>query len=242
MQPNGRMSVVCEAIGARRRPMPLRTIRRPLVSAAILMALGLPAHSQGADAASPRATEQNTAPKAQTAAPGQENRKTSGNNDQSGPSNAAATSDQNKQGDNAMHSTAGRAGAEEPGSHAPSQDTAVFVDGKLNVAGASADSQTVPAKFSQRNDAIDKLPILGMSLGFSEEQKRAIADVVRKANAPVVASTAKVSDELAMNVVVQDWPGSASDPAFSKLKFVRVQDRILLIEPANRIVIGEIAN
>jgi len=221
-------------------------IRRPLVSAAILVAFGLAAPLQAVEAPPALPAQQNAAPKAETSAPatapGPENRKTSDNNDQSGPSNAASTSDQNKQGDNATHSTPGRAGAEEPGSHAPSRDTAVFVDGKLNVVGAPADSQTVPAKFSQRNDAIDKLPILGMSLGFSEEQKRAIADAVRKANVPVTASTAKVSDELAMNVVVQDWPASASDPAFAKLKYVRAQDRILLIEPANRIVIGEIAN
>ena len=225
--------------------MSLHKVRRPLVSAAILIAFGLAAPVQALEEPSALPAQQNAAPKAETsaptAAPGQENRKTSASNDQSGPSNAAATPDQNKQGDNATHSTPGRAGTEEPGSHAPSQDTAVFVNGKLNVAGAPADSQTVPAKFSQRNDAIDKLPILGMSLGFSEEQKRAIADAVRKTNAPVTASAAKVSDELALNVVVQDWP-SASDPAFAKVKFVRAQDRILLIEPTNRIVIGEIAN
>jgi hypothetical protein len=226
--------------------MSLHKIHLPLVSVAILIAFGLAAPVQALEGPSALPAQQNAAPKAETsaptAAPGQENRKTSASNDQSGPSNAAATPDQNKQGDNATHSTPGRAGTEEPGSHAPSQDTAVFVNGKLNVAGAPADSQTVPAKFSQRNDAIDKLPILGMSLGFSEEQKRAIADAVRKTNAPVTASAAKVSDELALNIVVQDLPASASDPALAKLKFVRAQDRILLIEPTNRIVIGEIAN
>ena len=121
-----------------RRP----TVRRPLVTAAILIACGLaaPLHAEGT-------AQQNAAPKAENgsapaATSAQENktdnRKTSGSNDQSGPSNAAATSDQNKQGDNATHSTAGRAGTEEPGSHAPSQDTAVFVNGALNVPGAPA--------------------------------------------------------------------------------------------------------
>jgi hypothetical protein len=226
--------------------MSLQNIGRPLVFAAFLIAFGLATPLWAFETSSTLLGQQNPAPNAETgapaAAPGQENRKTSDNNDESGPSNAAATSDQNKQGDNATHSTPGRAGTEEPGSHAPSQDSAVLVNGKLDVAGAPADSQTVPAKFSQRNNAIDKLPIFGMSLGFSEEQKRAIADAVRESNAPVTASTAKVSDELAMNVVAQDWPASVTDPAFAKLKFVRVQDRILLIEPANRVVIGEIAN
>lgn len=34
----------------------------------------------------------------------------------------------------------------------------VFVDGKLAVPGAPVDSQTEPAKFSAKNDAVDKLP------------------------------------------------------------------------------------
>ena len=172
-----------------------------------------------------------------------DNQKSSGTNDQSGPSNAAPTASQDGQGDKATHSVSGRAGTEEPGSHAPSQqDAAAFVNGNWNVPGAPADSQTVPAKFSERNDAIDKLPILAMPLGLSDAQKRAIVESVRGANAPVATSTAKVSDELAWTVVVNDLPASAGDPALAKLKYVRLSDRVLLIEPANRIVIGEIKN
>ena len=222
--------------------MRLSTVRRPLVTAAILIACGLaaPLHAEGT-------AQQNAAPKAENgsapaATSAQDNRKTSGSNDQSGPSNAAATSDQNKQGDNATHSTAGRAGTEEPGSHAPSQDTAVFVNGALNVPGAPADSQTVPAKFSKRNDAIDHVAIMAMPLGLSDAQKRTIVDAVRAGQAPVVATAAKPAQELPWDVVVQDMPASANDPAFARLKIVRAQDRVLLIEPSNRIVIGEIPN
>ena len=194
--------------------------------------------------------QQNAAPKAETgsnpAAPqqgGDENRKTSGTNDQSGPSSAAPTANQNSQGDKATHSTPGRAGAEEPGSHAPSQDTAALVNGAWNVAGAPADSQTVPAKFSKRNDAIDKLPIFGMSLGLSDEQKRAIVDErARGERAGRQRPAAKVAEELPWDVTVHDLPASANDPAMAKLKYVRAQGRVLLIEPSNRIVIGEIAN
>jgi hypothetical protein len=223
--------------------MRLSTVRRPLVTAAILIAFGLaaPLHAEGT-------AQQNAAPKAENgSAPAgtsaQDNRKTSGSNDQSGPSNAAATSDQNKQGDNATHSTAGRAGTEEPGSHAPSQDTAaVSVNGALNVPGAPADSQTVPAKFSKRNDAIDHVAIMAMPLGLSDAQKRTIVDAVRAGKAPVVTTAAKPAQELPWDVVVQDMPASANDPAFARLKIVRAQDRVLLIEPSNRIVVGEIPN
>ena len=84
-----------------------------------------------------------------------------------------------------MSTPSGKTGKEEPSAHAPTQNTAVFVDGKLNVPGAPADSQTVPAKFSERNDKIDKLPIMAMPLGLSDEQRRAILDSVKQANQPV---------------------------------------------------------
>jgi len=221
-------------------------LRRPLLSsAAALIALS----TLAGFAARAEDAPQNAGPKAETgqsAAPaqaGDENRKTSGNNDQSGPSNAKPTANQDGQGDKATHSTAGRAGAEEPGSHAPSQDTAVFVNGALNVPGAPTDSQTVPAKFSKRNDAIDHVPVMAMQvLGFSNEQKRSIIDAVHGANPPVQSTSAKPAEELPIGITMQDWPAAASDPAFAKMKYVRAQDRILLVEPTNRVVIGEIPN
>ena len=125
----------------------------------------------------------------------------------------------------------------------PTQNTAALVNGALDVPGAPADSQTVPAKFSKRNDAIDHVPIMAMPvLAFSDEQKRSIIDAVRGANAPVQSTSAKPAEELPIDVTVQDWPAAASDPAFAKMKFVRAQDRILLVEPSNRVVIGEIPN
>jgi len=221
-------------------------LRRPLLSsAAALIALS----TLAGFAARAEDAQQNAAPKAETGQPvttaqgADENRKTSGSNDQSGPSNAAPTANQDGQGDKATHSTAGRAGAEEPGSHAPTQNDAVFVNGALDVPGAATDSQTVPAKFSKRNDAIDHVPIMAMPvLAFSNEQKRSIIDAVHVANPPVQMTSAKPAEELPIGITVQDWPAAASDPAFAKMKYVRVQDRILLVEPTNRIVIGEIPN
>jgi len=221
-------------------------LHRPLLSsAAALIALS----TLAGFAACAEDAPQNAGPKAETgqsAAPAQaanENQKPSGSNDQSGPSNAKPTASQDGQGDKATHSTTGRAGAEEPGSHAPTQNDAVFVNGALNVPGAPADSQTVPAKFSKRNDAIDQVPIMAMQvLAFSNEQKRSIIDAVHGANAPVQSTSAKPAEELPIGITVQDWPAAASDPAFAKMKYVRAQDRILLVEPTNRVVIGEIPN
>jgi hypothetical protein len=223
-------------------------LRRPLLSsAAALIALS----TLAGFAARAEDAPQNAAPKAESSQPaapaqaaGDENRKSSGSNDQSGPSNAKPTANQDGQGDKATHSTAGRAGTEEPGSHARTQnDAAALVNGALNVPGAPADSQTVPAKFSKRNDAIDHVPTMAMPiLAFSNEQKRSIIDAVRGANAPVQSTSAKPAEELPIDVTMQDWPAAASDPAFAKIKYVQAQGRILLVEPTNRVVIGEIPN
>jgi hypothetical protein len=211
---------------------------------ALLGSTAIPAQAQD------QPTQQNAAPKPETGQPatpsqggGQENRKSSGTNDQSGPSSAAPTASQDRQGDKATHSVSGRSGTEEPGSHAPSQDTAALVNGAWNVPGAPADSQTVPAKFSKRNDAIDRMAIMAMPvLGLSDEQKKAIAASVKAANPPVQTTSAKPAEELPWNVTVHDLGISANDPALARMKIVRAQDRILLIDAPNRIVIGEIKN
>jgi len=215
-----------------------------LALSALLSSTSIPAQAQNQPA------QQNAAPRPETGqsaasppAGGQENRKTSGTNDQSGPSSAAPTTSQNGQGDKATHSVSGRAGTEEPGSHAPSQDTAAFVNGNWNVPGAPADSQTVPAKFSKRNDAIDRVPIMAMAvLSLTDEQKQAIAASVKAANSPVQTTTAKPAEELPWTITVHDLGISANDPALARMKIVRAQDRILLIDAPNRIVIGEIKN
>jgi hypothetical protein len=212
---------------------------------ALLGSTAIPAQAQD---------QQNAAPKAETGQPAAapapasgENRKTSATNDQAGPSSAAPTTSQDAQGDKATHSVSGRTGKEEPGSHAPTQaqgeaPAPALVNGAWNVPGAPADSQTIPAKFSKRNDAIDNLPIMGMSRGLSDEQKRKIVETVRAANAPVTATNAGVAQELPWDVAIQELPESANDPMLAKLKFVRAQDRVLLVEPSNRIVVGEIRN
>lgn len=220
-----------------------------LALSALLGSTAIPAYAQD------QPTQQNAAPKPETGQPAtpsqagaaEENRKTSGTNDQSGPSSAAPTTNQDSQGDKAAHSVSGRAGKEEPGSHVPTQAqgeaSPVLMNGAWNVTGAPADSQTVPSKFSKRNAAIDRVPIMAMpALGLSDEQKKAIAASVKAANSPVQTTTAKPAEELPWNITVHDLGISANDPALARMKIVQAQDRILLIDAPNRIVIGEIVN
>jgi hypothetical protein len=215
-----------------------RAIRRLLVSTTALITLGIAAASaQGVNPNQP-----NGAPPAQQGASPATNEGVKPTQDQSGSSKVPATTDQQRQGEQAVSTPSGKTGKEEPTAHAPTQSMAVFVDGKLNVPGAPADSQTVPAKFSERNDKIDKLPIMAMPLGLNDEQRRAILDSVKQANPPVQTTAAKPADELAMDIVVHDLGVAADIPEVAKLKVVRTSDRVLLILPSNRIVVGEIAN
>ena len=192
-------------------------MRRPLVTAAILIAFGLAtASAQDDKAASPEASK------------------------------AAPTSSDQQKGEQAVGSKSGQNGKEEPGSHGPSQDTKadpVFVNGALNVPGAPADSQTVPAKFSQHNDALDHTSIMAMAgLALTDEQKKTIAAGVKLANRPVQSTAAKPAEELPWTVTVHDLGVSANDKALAGLGYVRTQDRILLVDAPNRVVIGEIRN
>jgi hypothetical protein len=218
---------------------------RPVLalSTAVLIACGLSVAS-----AQTKPPQQNAAPAAETGsnpsaqqqAPN-ENRKHSGTNDESGPSAGKPTADQNSQGDHAAHSVSGRLGKEEPSSHAPGEGTAVLVDGKLNVPGAPADSQTVPAKFSERNAGLDKLPMMALPLPLNDEQRRAIVDSVKQANAPEQSTAAKPADALPGDIAMHDLGESANSiPQVEGLKYVRTPDRVLLVRPEIRVVVGEL--
>jgi hypothetical protein len=226
-------------------------MRRSLLSAtaltAIILSLGLaPAFAQGG--ANPN--QPNGAPPAAQGASPATPEGVKPTQDQSGSSQVAPTTSPQRQGEQAVSTPSGKTGKEEPSAHAPTQNTAqntaqnaaVLVDGKLNVPGAPKDSQTVPAKFSERNDRIDKLPIMAMPLGLSDAQRRAILDSVKQAGQPVQTTGAKPAEQLPANIVVHDLGVSANIPEVARLKYVRTSQGVLLVEPSNRIVVGEIAS
>lgn len=128
------------------------------------------------------------------------------------------------------------------GAHKTPSQSAVFVDGMLNVPGAPSDSQTRPAKFSPHNDAIDKRSIMSMQFPqLDAGQRRAILAAINKANAPVATTQAKASEELPWHVAIHPLPQAVAGTAdFKDLKYVRVADGALLVDAANRIVVGEI--
>ena len=117
------------------------------------------------------------------------------------------------------------------------------MNGKLAVPGAPADSQTDPAKFSEKNAKLDVVPIMAKPLGLSDEQKRQIAASVAKSGAPVAQISAKPADVLPATTPVSEFSADvkAAVPATSDLAFIRTGDKILLVRTPNMIVIEEIA-
>jgi hypothetical protein len=161
---------------------------------------------------------------------------------QQAPANQAT----NPIGDGPFKSQQG--GKEEPGSHQSGANNdaandAVFVNGKLNVAGAPQDSQTVPAKYSKHNAEIDALPIMAMPLGLSDAQKHRIADSVAKSDAPVEAIDAKPADILPVTTQAAELPKevTAEIPGIGNVKFIRTKDKILLVRPSNMVVVEAIS-
>jgi hypothetical protein len=149
----------------------------------------------------------------------------------------------NPQGDGPFKSQQG--GKEEPGSHGSGQPTSteVFVDGKLAVPGAPADSQTVPSKVSERNARLDATPTMAMPLPLSDEQKHRIAQIIAKSNVPIREISAKPADMLPVTTEVSDFPAEVKQdaPMLSDIQFIRTKDKILLVRAPNMVVTGELS-
>ncbi len=125
----------------------------------------------------------------------------------------------------------------------PHPGPGIFVDGMLAVPGAAADSQTRPAKFSADNDARDKIPIMARGPSLTDDQKKMIAETLRQSPTSSARVEAAPATALPVTVDLQEWPARVRDqiPAIAGTKYVHFADRILIVTPANRIVIGEIA-
>jgi hypothetical protein len=140
---------------------------------------------------------------------------------------------------------------QEPGSRAATadpDDARVLVDGKLNVPGAPQDSDTVPAKFSAKNDADDKTITLGYTFKeLTPEQRKAIYQVVgagasKPAGADLPAKVAEVGATLPPLHPVDAFPEQTTSQVgqAARYRYIVVGDKLLLVDPTNMIVVGVI--
>jgi hypothetical protein len=130
-----------------------------------------------------------------------------------------------------------------PAAVGPAQANTTSNPGGPAVLGATA--QTMPSTMSEANAALDKKPITALQFPLTDQQRRLIADSVIKApNVKTDANLSRVhvatflpigipmrafSDDLAQQV-----------PGADRYKYVKLDDRILIVDPTVLSVVGEI--
>ncbi|MGE3868904.1 MAG: hypothetical protein AB7F51_05265, partial [Pseudorhodoplanes sp.] len=118
-----------------------------------------------------------------------------------------------------------------------------LVQGRWNVPTAPADSQTVPAKFSERNAYIDSLPTMAAALiWLNDSDRQQIAAALRADNAPVVQAEAAPAEELSGAFELRDLPKAVTDtwPGLAGYSYLRTADRAVIVREPNSVVEGVI--
>jgi len=155
----------------------------------------------------------------------------------------AADGQQREQQEKAQETPSGQMGKEEPSSHAPTakpQSNAVFVNGALAVPGAPENSDTVPAKFSEKNAADDKLITVAYTFKLlTDEQRRAIFEALKDRPAGA-AFNADVGTELPLSVELKAVPDEVTRrvPQTEGYRYAVADNRVLLVSPVTRVVVG----
>lgn len=109
-----------------------------------------------------------------------------------------------------------------------------------------ATPSTMPAKYSKENAERAELAIMQTPVLLNDEQKQAIWQAVGQGKATASAEGKTVHAEtgvfLPSAVVAEEFPAGLQNgmPALRGLKYVKVDDKVLLVQPANGIVRGVI--
>ena len=150
---------------------------------------------------------------------------------------------QQEQAEKALQTPSGKSGAEEPGSHAPTttpRPDAVFVNGALAVPGAPENSDTVPAKFSRKNAADDELITMAYAFkSLPDDQRQAIYQALK--DEPAVENVhAEIGTEMPASIELRALPDHVTSqvPQTRGYQFAVSDHRVLLVAPANRIVVA----
>jgi hypothetical protein len=140
----------------------------------------------------------------------------------------------------------GRDGVEEPSVKQvpkPDAETGIFVDGRLNVPNAPAETSTTPSKVSRHNEQLDNVPIMARGPQLTDAQRKLIVERVMAAGGAPAQVDAFPTVELPAGVEMQPWPSDIAGqvPGIRGTKYVKLSDKVLVVQPETRIVVEEIA-
>ena len=130
-----------------------------------------------------------------------------------------------------------------PAAVGPAQaNTASGPAGEQTPLGATA--QTMPSTISKENAALDKKPITALQLPLTDEQRQIIAKSV--ASAPKSSNPGLTNTHDAMflplDTPIQEFSSDVTQqvPYAARYKYVKLADRVLIIDPPFLTVVGEI--
>ena len=108
--------------------------------------------------------------------------------------------------------------------------------------------QTMPSRLSERNDVLDRVPLMAQPIPMTDQERQRIYQAVMadktqaSAGAETLGPASFLSTEQALNET-HPLPASVQDIAAVKhLQYVKAKDKVLLVEPATRIVFEQIAS
>lgn len=109
-----------------------------------------------------------------------------------------------------------------------------------------ATAQTMPAKISQRNDILDRVPIMAQPMTLSDQDRQQIYQAVMADKTPAASDANALSpaSELDGNQALNEThplPSSVSSiKGVQGLGYVKTKNKVFLVEPDTRIVVDEI--
>ena len=106
--------------------------------------------------------------------------------------------------------------------------------------------QTMPAKFSQRNDLLDHMPVMAWPLPLNAQQRQQIYQAVMADKSPPAADTTKLKPASSLPFEqrrdMHPLPERvAATDGLQGLKYVKGKDKVLLVRPSTGIVVDEVA-
>lgn len=116
--------------------------------------------------------------------------------------------------------------------------------GRISEPVPGATRQTEPSTVSAANAAQDKLPILAMQFPLTDKQKQTIAASLGTAKAePLGTVQVTVAQSLPnTDMTLREFPADAKAavPDLERYKYVKLNDRVLIVDPPFWTVVGEI--
>ena len=126
----------------------------------------------------------------------------------------------------------------------PAQPQGPFVNGALAVPGAPANTDTVPAKYSAKNDADDHQIIAAYTFKkLTPEQRRAIVQALKQGPA-APRLKAEVGQVIPLAVELRPVPEelAAKVPETKGYQYAATDTGVVLVSPATRYVAGALAD